>query len=165
VPRGTPRPRSLVASFVWLVGALGLLAVAVSQAIWQRPELLDFSPALRAVAERACAEIGCVVPHASDPDALRVQASALEPLDGAPGLSSLRVEIVNRASRAQLPPGLGLTLLDATGRVVARRVFRPDEFLAGVPESVAPGARLEVALAVEAPDTDFAGYWVDLVIR
>jgi hypothetical protein len=165
VPRGTPRPRSLLASLLWLVGALGLLLVAGAQAVWQRPELLELSPALRVVAERACAELGCVLPKVSDPHALRVQASNLEPLDDLPGVSVLRVDIVNRAAHTEMPPGLRLTLVDAADRPVARRVFRPEEYLRDGAAPVPPGGQIAVALAVESPETEFAGYRVDLAAR
>jgi hypothetical protein len=165
VPRGTPRPRSLLASLAWFIGAAGLVAVAGAQAIWQRPELLELSPALRVVAERACAELGCVLPKASDPHALRVLASTLEPRADLPGVSTLRVAIVNRAAHPAAPPGLRLTLVDAADRPVARRVFRPEEYLLDGAVPVLPGAEIEVVLVVEAPETEFAGYRVDLAAR
>jgi hypothetical protein len=165
VPRGTPRPRSLLASLAWLIGAAGLIVVAGAQAVWQRPELLELSPALRVVAERACTELGCVLPKASDPHALRVQASTLEPREDLPGVSVLRVVIVNRAGHPAAPPGLRLSLVDAADRTVARRTFRPEEYLLDGAAPVPPGGQIEVALAVEAPDTEFAGYRVDLVAR
>lgn len=164
-PRGTRRPRSLFASLLWFLGALGLLAVAGAQAVWQRPEMLDRSAALRQAAELACAELGCVLPEASDPAALRIQASALAPLEGVPRVHSLRVAVVNRAARPQVPTGLRLTLVDEEDRIVARRVFRPDEYLRGDTGPIPPGARLEVDLTVEAPETEFAGYRVDLAAQ
>lgn len=165
VPRGTPRPRSLLTSLAWLIGAAALVAVAGAQAVWQRPELLDLSPALRVVAERACAELGCVLPKASDPHALRVQASTLAPREDLPGVSALRVVIVNRAGLPATPPGLRLTLVDAADRTVARRVFRPEEYLRDDAAQVPPGAQIEVTLMVEATETEFAGYRVDLAVR
>ncbi|MCU0767257.1 MAG: DUF3426 domain-containing protein [Gammaproteobacteria bacterium] len=164
VPRGTPRPRSLLASLVWLVGVLGLLAVAAAQAVWQRPELLDLAPEVRAVAEWACGELGCALPRAADRTALRVESSTLEPLEGVPGVSALRLGLVNRSVRPQEPPGLRLTLLDAADNVVARRVFRPEEYLRGG-ELLAPGSRAQVELTLDAPETEFAGYRVDLAAR
>jgi hypothetical protein len=165
----TPRPRrrrrrgSFLAGLVWFVGALGLAGLAAAQAVWQRPQLLDLHPALRPLAERGCAEIGCTVPVARAPAALAIQSSRLEPVEGVAGVSELRVRLHNGAGFAQSLPGLRLTLLDDAQRAVAGRTLAPAEYLQGAKPVLGAGATAEARVFVEAPQHEASGFRVDLV--
>lgn len=165
----TPRPRrrrrrgSFLAGLLWLVGILSLAVLAGAQAVWQRPQLLDLHPALRPLAERGCAEIGCTVPVARAPAALVVLSSRLEPVDGAPGVSELRVQVRNGAAFSQRLPDLRLTLLDDAQRPVARRTLSASEYLPGTKADLAAGASAEGRVLLEAPQREVVGFQVELV--
>ena len=161
-PRRRRRRRSFLASLLWLVGALGLAGLATAQAVWQRPQLLDLHPALRPLAERGCAEIGCTVPVARAPAAFAILSSRLDPVEGVPAVSELRVQLRNGATFAQPLPGLRLTLLDDTQRAVARRTLSPAEYLPGATPDLAAGALAEGRVLIEGPMPKVWGFQVDL---
>jgi hypothetical protein len=156
----TPRPRrrrrrgSFLAGLFWLTGV---------QAVWQRPQLLDLHPFVRFLAERGCAELGCTLPVPRDPRALEIQSSRLEPVEGAPGVSELRVRLRNGAAFAQPLPGLRLTLLDGTPRPVASRTLAAAEYLPGGRPNLAAGASTEARVVVEIPQPAVGGFRVDVV--
>jgi hypothetical protein len=161
-PRRRRRRGSLLAGLFWLFGALGLAGLAAAQAVWQRPQLLDLHPALRPLVERGCAEIGCAVPVARAPSALGILSSRLEPVEGVPGVSELRVRVRNGAAFAQPLPGLRLTLLDEAQRAVARRTLSPAEYLPVAMPDLAAGATAEARVLIEAPPREASGFQVDL---
>jgi hypothetical protein len=161
-PRRRRRRGSFLAGLFWFVGALGLAGLAAAQAVWQRPQLLDLHPALRPLAERGCAEIGCTVPVARAPAALAVLSSRLEPVEGVPGVSELRVQLRNGAAFAQPLPDLRLTLLDDAQRPVARRTLSPADYLHGAKPDLAAGATAEARVLLEAPQREASGFQVDL---
>lgn len=164
----TPRPRrrrrrgSFLAGMAWFVGALGLAGIAAAQAVWQRPQLLDLHPALRPLAERACAEVGCTVPRAPAPAALAIESSRLESVEDVPGVSELRVQLRNGGASALPLPGLRLTVLDDVQRPVAWRVLRPAEYAAHGKPALAAGASVEARVLLEAPQARVAGFEVEL---
>ena len=161
-PRRRRRRGSFLAGLFWLIGALGLAGLAAAQAVWQRPQLLDLHPALRPLAERGCAEIGCTVPVARTRAAVAILSSRLEAVDGLPGVSELRVQLRNDAAVAQSLPGLRLTLLDPAQRPVARRTLSAAEYLPGAMPDLAAGASVEARVQIEAPQPEAAGFQVDL---
>ena len=165
----TPRPRrrrrrgSFLAGLFWLVGALGLAGLAMAQAVWQRPQLLDLHPFVRFLAERGCAELGCTLPVPRDPRALEIQSSRLVPVEGAPGVSELRVRLRNGAAFAQPLPGLRLTLLDGTPGPVASRILAPADYMRGGRPQLAADASAEARVLVEIPERQVVGFEVDLI--
>jgi hypothetical protein len=168
VERVPPRERrrrrrgSFLAGLFWLVGSLGLAGLAAAQAVWHRPQLLDLHPALRPLAERGCAELGCTLPARRAPDALQIQWSRLEPAADAPGVWELRVRLRNGAGFAQPLPALRLTLIDDTQRPVAARTLLPREYLPGGAAKASAGAVVEARAMLE-PSADAVGFRVDLV--
>ena len=162
IARRRRRRGSFLAGLFWFVGALGLAGLAAAQAVWQRPQLLDLHPALRPLAERGCAEIGCTVPVARAPAALAVLSSRLEPVDGVPGVSELRVQLRNGAAFAQRLPDLRLTLLDDAQRTLARRTLSASDYLPGTKPDLAAGATAEARVLIEAPQREASGFQVDL---
>jgi len=162
-PRRRTRHRSPLAGLFWFVGALGLAGLVAAQVAWQRPGLLDLHPALRPLADRACAELGCTVPVRRDPGAVQVQSSRLEPLAGVPGVSELGVQLHNRAPFAQPLPPLRLTLLDDAQRPLAARTLSPADYLPGARAQMAVGATVDARLRLETPERAVAGFQVDVV--
>jgi hypothetical protein len=174
-PRTLPVPRTkkrhpvgtFFAALVWGTAALALLAVALAQLAWLRPDVLLVDPRVRHWAELACQGIGCEVPPPTDLKAIRVIAHALEPLEDADGISQLHVRFDNAAAFAQPYPVLQLSLLDTEEHIVARRRLQPDEYLRPGTHgpTLAAGARVDVRLWLEVPDPRVAGYRVDFVRR
>jgi hypothetical protein len=169
VPRSRRRHpvRTFFGVLFWGTATLAVLAVALAQLAWLRPDLLLVDPQVRHWAELACQEIGCEVPPPSDLKAIRVIAHALEPVDDAEGISQLQVRFDNQAAFAQPYPVLQLSLLDTEEHIVARRRLQPDEYLRPGTHGplLASGGRVDVRLWLEVPDRRVAGYRLDFVRR
>ncbi len=169
VPRSrrTHPVRTFFGVLIWGTATLALLAVALAQVAWLRPDLLLVDPQVRHWAELACQEIGCEVPPPSDLKAIRVIAHALEPVEDADGISLLQVRFDNQAAFAQPYPVLQLSLLDTEEHIVARRRLQPDEYLRPGTHGplLASGGRVDVRLWLEVPDRRVAGYRLDFVRR
>ena len=156
---------TLILGFVLLVGAisrpLGLYLDAVYAG---RGTLL--SPVLRPIVDVLCSPLPCrklppidmrhmdlvetqVAPHPRYDKALRIKAT-----------------LVNRADTVQPYPLLEVSLIDSQGQLVARRAYRPREYL-GKPEAVqqglAPLVAVSVQLDITSPDARASGYEVLLV--
>lgn len=169
VEAAPPRPQrgrrrgSFVAKLFWLIGSAALLGLAAAQAAWQRPQLLDLHPALRPLAERGCAAVGCTLPARHDPSAFAIVASHLEPVAEVPGVSEFLVRLRNDAPFAQAPPRLRLTLIDDAQRPLARRNLAATDYLPSSDTDLPAGAEVEGRALLEIADPDVSGFRVDLV--
>ena len=86
----------------------------------------------------------------------------------APGALRLRASIVNHASRGQPYPLLRVLLADRFGGTVARREFRPAEYLPGrLPPNgaLAPGARVDADLHLADPGKQAVGFELDVCLE
>jgi len=86
----------------------------------------------------------------------------------APGALRLRASIVNHAARAQPYPLLRVLLEDRFGGAVARREFRPEEYLPGhlAPRtSLAAGARADADLRIADPGNQAVGFELDVCLE
>lgn len=106
-----------------------LLALAAAQLAWAEREHLLKEPRSRAVLAWACSLLSCSLPEARDPGAFVVLERSLAPATDAAQALALRVQFSNRAPYAQPLPLLQLSLFDNQQRVLARRSFRPREYL------------------------------------
>jgi hypothetical protein len=88
--------------------------------------------------------------------------------DGTAGTLRLRASIVNHAGRAQPYPLLRIVLEDRFGGAVARREFRPAEYL---PDHAAPhgllgaGARADADLRLVDPGSEVVGFELDVCLE
>ncbi len=88
--------------------------------------------------------------------------------DSTPGALRLRASIVNRADRAQPYPLLRVVLEDRFGGAIARREFRPSEYLPGhaVPATpLAAGARADADLRLVDPGSEVVGFELDVCLE
>jgi hypothetical protein len=88
--------------------------------------------------------------------------------DATPGTLRLRASIVNRAGRAQPFPLLRVVLEDRFGGAVARREFRPVEYLPGhaTPATLlAAGARADADLRIVDPGSEVVGFELDVCLE
>ena len=139
------------------------MGLAGAQAVGQRPQLLDLHPALRLLAERGCAEVGCTLPARRDPGAFSIVASRLEPVAGIPGVSELRVRLRNGAPFAQALPHLRLTLLNDAQRPVARYTLGAADYRVEATPDLPAGAEVEGRALLEISEPDVRGFQVGLV--
>lgn len=115
----------------WAVGSALLLIMLLGQtAYFFRIELASRLPGLKPALISYCSLLGCTVPLPQKADLMSIESSDLEIAD--PTLANvitLNAILRNRAPYPQAYPNLELTLTDTEEKAVARRIFRPAEYL------------------------------------
>lgn len=165
-PLAPPR-RLRTRTIYWAAGSTLLVLLLTGQAlIFYGHSAARQTPMLRPVVEALCEPISCrklppidmrrmdlvetrVAPHPRYDKALRVKAT-----------------LVNRAESVQRYPLLEVSLMDRQGQLVARRVYRPQEYL-NKPETIQQGLLPQVAVNVQlditSPGAPANGYEVLLL--
>jgi predicted Zn finger-like uncharacterized protein len=152
------RPRA----WLWLLLSLVALTALAVQLYRSRSEVTAWLPELRPAFETACGLAGCSVPLPRRPELLRIVSSDMHD-DPARQLFVLNASLRNLGRFAQQYPELELTLTDA-GKVVARRVLGPSEYLdrRAAPRLIAngiePGGEESLRVHVDAKIVRATGY-------
>jgi predicted Zn finger-like uncharacterized protein len=139
--------------------ALGLLLAGQAGLLF-RADLAARWPSTRPVLGALCGLAGCKVEAPRRLDQLSVDSSGLVRLD-APGVYRFEVVLRNRAAHDVMLPALDLTLTDAAGSIVTRKVVRPTD-LGTKSESIAAASELPLNALLAAGDARITGYTVDL---
>lgn len=134
-----------------LVAQIGQAARDTLAAHWSA-----LTPALAAL----CGVTGCRVQPLRRIELLSVDSAGLTRIEGAP-LYRLQVVLHNRADTALAAPALDLSLEDAQGALLARRVLQGAELGLTSPV-IAAGAQLPITLTLAAREHRIAGYHVEL---
>jgi predicted Zn finger-like uncharacterized protein len=161
-----PRVRWALAA-VCLLSLLGVLLQAAHE---YRDLVAARFEITRPLLERGCSLLACSVsaPRALDAEGVSVESSGLVRIEKT-NTYKLNIALRNRASMAVAVPALELSLTDAQGKLMARRVLRTTDF--GVtPSSVAAGRELSLqatlqtafATANNEPQEAVAGYTIEL---
>ncbi len=124
-PLPKPRHRGLWIFATLLAGLLLCLQIAFA---YRMTLVMEF-PALQPRLTRLCTVLGCSMPLPRQADQLRLEWSELTYVPDHPTLIQLSATLRNLAQYEQALPLLELTLTDNQERVVARRVFKPAEYL------------------------------------
>lgn len=124
-PLAKPRHRA-----TWIVATLLATLVLFLQLVFAyRMTLAMEFPALQPRFTRLCNTLGCSMPLPRQTELLRMEWSELTYVPDHPTLIQLSATLRNLAQYEQALPLLELTLTDNQERVVARRVFKPAEYL------------------------------------
>jgi predicted Zn finger-like uncharacterized protein len=151
-----PAMRAATAVGVALLGFTLLLQAAV---LW-RDNLAARWPASAPALTALCRLAGCSVQPLRRIESLAVHSSGLNRLEGST-LYRLQVVLQNRADTALMMPALDLTLNDAQGKLVARRVLNAAEL--GAPQAVLQaGEELPIKALVSTGERRVDGYTLEL---
>jgi predicted Zn finger-like uncharacterized protein len=157
-----PRPRR----GLWMLASLVLLTLLIGQLGFLYRDELAREPQLRPWIERACAYLDCVLQPPQDVGRIELAHATVMPHPDYAQALFLDATIINRAEFAQPYPLLEVTLTDSNGQPVARRTFRPQQYLtpgrvatANMPSNVAVPLRLEFTQ----PDARAIGYEIQLL--
>ena len=151
----------------WVLGCILLILLLAGQAlIFYGYDFARQAPSLQPMIETLCVPLPCrklppidmrhmdlvetqVAPHPRYDKALRIKAT-----------------LVNRADTVQPYPLLEVSLIDSQGQLVARRAYRPREYLSK-PEAIQQGLPPQVAVSVQlditSPGAQASGYEVLLL--
>ncbi|BAN69832.1 zinc-ribbon and DUF3426 domain-containing protein [endosymbiont of unidentified scaly snail isolate Monju] len=169
VPEGTldeedllhpPPPRRIPWWQKLLVLILSLTLLA--QLAWIRRDLWINLPQTT----QLCAILDCQLPDRYRPQDFTVIERTMESDAGPPAALRLWLAIRNDAPFAQPLPRLQLTLQDATGTLVARRVFSPEQYLPpdwSGPPAALPGEVITIELRLKDPGPRAQGFVIDFL--
>ncbi len=138
--------------WAWGLGSALLFASLLAQAVYYyRMEIGIELPGLKPYLQASCALLGCTIPLPGKIDLIGIESSSLQNQSGRVGAIDLHASIRNGASFAQEYPLLELTLTDAQDAPLARKIFRPSDYLAkdakigeGIPANAAVNASLHL---------------------
>lgn len=141
-----------------------ILAMALGmQYLTYNMNTLAKNPQLRPFYSKACEFLGCTLPLQSDLAAIRGKNLLIRSHPSKPGALMVDLIITNYAPFPQQFPLLELTFSDANSFPVARRRFKPDEYLSGallklghMPERTP----LHVSMAILDPGKEAVNYYV-----
>ncbi|MBL8305923.1 MAG: zinc-ribbon and DUF3426 domain-containing protein [Rubrivivax sp.] len=149
-----------VRALLWLLALLGTAGLGAQVLHEYRDLAAARHPALRPTLEAACHTLGCEVGAARSINDVTVESSGLVRVEKST-IYKLSVALRNRAGFDVALPSLELSLTDAQGQLVARRVLKPADL--GVnPATVPAGRELSLQATLQAATAPVAGYTLEL---
>lgn len=148
--------------WLWIAGSFLLGIALLAQSLYFfRVELAARLPGLKPVLVSYCKLLGCTVPLPQNPDLMSIESSELEADPEHANQIALIALLRNRAPHVQAFPVLELSLNDTQDKVLARRLFKPADYLP-VTESEAAGLRpnreVNIRLRLDTTDLSPTGY-------
>jgi predicted Zn finger-like uncharacterized protein len=163
-----PDPARARRARIWAAASALLIFVLAGQAAYvERSDLAARYPGLKPYLLQFCEWLGCAVAPPQRPRQLAIEASDLQALDKArPGLIQLTATLRNHADHDLAYPALDLVLTNTKEHTLARRIFRPTDYLergrdvtAGIPAS----AEITIRLDLDTGNLNPAGFRLDLL--
>lgn len=145
----------------WLAALSLLTLLTLLNAAWTFREQWLAMPGAKALLARWQLLESPLEPLWRDPGAIQVISRDLHSHPTRAGMLVLSATFVNRAAVAQAWPELELALLDIDGDAVARRRFKPREYLhrqTGFPDALGPDAHVPVLLEFASPGEQATGF-------
>jgi predicted Zn finger-like uncharacterized protein len=115
----------------------------------------------RGVYEVACGAIGCEIPGESNVSLIQGAHLVVRSHPRAQNALVVDAIVYNRASFAQPFPDLELSFSDRSGKLLAGRVFKPEEYLKGElagSEAMPPDTPVHLSLEIVDPSTEAVNY-------
>jgi len=154
--RRQPGRRGLLALLAVLLAAL----LALQVGIHYRDRVAAAWPATEPVLQAACGLLGCRIEAPRRIDSLRVDSSGLVRVPGS-ALYRLSLVVRNQAPMPARMPAVDLSLTDAQGLTVARRVLSAAELGQPAP-SLPAGGELLLQATLDLGEPRVAGYTLEL---
>lgn len=146
----------------WLVASLLLLLLLAAQAVYfYRIDIAARLPGLKPALNSYCSLLACAIPLPQRPELMSIESSDLEADPQQASIITLSALLHNRAAFTQAYPSLELSLTDTEEKIVARRIFVPEEYLKiGTEEKLGLAANREISIKLRLNTTDInpAGY-------
>ena len=146
----------------WAIASLFLFLALFGQAAYFfRADLAAQLPKVKPALIAYCRLLKCSVPLPQKTELLSIESSNMETDPAHDSLITLNALLRNRATYAQAFPDLELTLNDTQDNPVARRVFRPTEYLPPVESAstgLLPNHEINLKLRLNTTGLKPAGY-------
>ena len=154
--------QSKLRSWPWVIASLLLTLLLLAQsAYFFRIDLAARMPGLKPILISYCLILKCTIPLPQKTDLIGIESSDIEADPNHENQINLNALLRNRASFAQAFPNLELTLNDVQDKPLARRVFRPADYLPPSESQAAglqPGRELAIRLHLDTQDLKPMGY-------
>ncbi len=151
---------------LWALASVVLLMLLLGQLGFFYSSELARQPQLRPWIVRVCAQLNCTLPPPRDVSKIELAHGTVMPHPDYAQALFLDATLINRAEFVQPYPLLEVTLTDSNGQAVARRTFRPQQYLApgrsattDMPSNVA----VPVGLEFTQPDARAVGYEIQVL--
>lgn len=155
-------PKKKKRRWPWAIGCLLLVMLMSAQAVYFfRIELAARLPGLKPALTSYCMLLKCSIPLPSKIDLISIESSDLEADPANAAFITLHAILRNNAPYAQTYPDLELTFTDTQDKVVARRTFKPGDYLKpGDDEKQGMASRREssIRLRLDTADLKPTGY-------
>lgn len=152
--------RPLQRAGLWLAALALTLAALLQGALLWRDALAASWPLAKPALQSMCRVAGCTVQPLRRLDALAVESSGLNRVEGST-LYRLQLVLRNQGATVVMLPSLDLALNDGQGQLVARRALAIAEM--GPPQTaLAPGQTLPLAALLSTSDRRIDGYTLEL---
>ena len=155
-------PEEKTTRWPFVLAMIVLLLGLAGQSIFHfRGEIAVAVPTLRPILESICQTLDVELPLPRHVERVSIETSDLQADPTRGNLLALNATLRNQASYGQAYPALELSLTDTADAAIARRVFRPAEYL---PQALqdsqvfAANSEVVVHLWIEAKDISAAGY-------
>lgn len=146
----------------WAVAALLLLLSLLAQVAYLfRVDLAAHWPELKPALVEYCRALNCSIALPQHVDLMSIESSALESDPAHENRIALNALLRNRATYAQAFPSLELTLNDTQDKPLARRTFRPADYLLPAENEktgLLPNHELNIKLRLDTTDLKPTGY-------
>jgi len=158
-PNAQPRKQR---TWLWAVFALMMMTIAAGQgAYFFRSDLAARLPDVKPVLQKYCEFLNCTVPLPQKNDLVSIESSSLEADPNNGRQITLNALLRNRASFPLAFPNLELTLNDRQDKPVARRAFKPSDYLPPLEneqDGMQPNHELSLKLLLDTADLNPNGY-------
>lgn len=158
VSKEIPRKHGWIATLTVLL----LMLILLAQATYLfRVELGARLPGIKPLLTEYCELLACTVALPQKSDLIIIESSELESDPDQNNVITLHALVHNRAPYTQAYPNIELTLTDLQDQIVARRVFRPADYLkTGEDEKTGLHANrdLDIKLRLDTTDLKPSGY-------
>lgn len=155
-------PASRQRRWPWIAASFLLAILLLAQAAYFfRVELAARLPGLKPALIDACRMLDCSVPLPQHADLMGIESSDLEADPARGNRITLNALLRNRAPYAQAFPDLELTLNDLNDKPLARRMFRPADYLPPAESEQAglrPNREVAIKLYLDTTDLRPTGY-------
>ena len=155
--------RSFLGSLIWTVLNLSLIIVLCIQFAWYNYGKLAQYEELRPVYQKACELLKCKLPDLVDTTKIRSQNLIVRSHPTSRKALIIDAVIINQAPYEQPFPNMALYFSDLNNKIVAQRLFKPSEYLAGeVKEwaSMPKETPIHISLEILDPGNDAVNYKV-----
>lgn len=147
----------------WLWGGLSFLALLllVGQLAWWQFDRLGRIEPYRSIYGQVCALVGCELPGLTDPSLIRAYNLVVRDHPDTQDALMIDAILLNTASFAQPFPELVLEFSDLNDQLVAKRSFKPDEYLSGEMagrETMPPNQPVHLTLELVDPGEQAVNY-------